>query len=338
MEFSFPQDDCKILDKDPQPIKQKDITATHISRRFYCVFRVGTRYHTLAGVKGFETHMERKEEVLNADSEKSKFNQTIKGSSNITDDLSKYLKDVKVRKNSVLATSMLLTASHEYFVGMLENEKQKWIDKNIQWLNKTFGEERILYISSHEDERTLHLNVLFVPKVYDKEKCTYKLANKRFFGNKQTMGALQDSYGVAMSHVGLSRGIKGSKATHLKIGQYYALLNKQINPKDIKSVCAKALNSELLEKNVYELKNTLHAYKEYMERTNKNDKEAMKDNLVLYKNIKELQGQKKLLGETIKAMSKVYKIPEKSINQILSYAKDQLSNKDTCCLEKGLKR
>lgn len=47
---------------------------------------------------------------------------------------------------------MLLTASHEYFVGMQEHEKARWINKNISWLNKTFGEERILYISSHEDE------------------------------------------------------------------------------------------------------------------------------------------------------------------------------------------
>jgi uncharacterized protein YneF (UPF0154 family) len=178
-------------------------------------------------------------------------------------------------------------------------------------------------------ERTLHLNVLFVPKVYDEKHKYCKLANKRFFGNKQTLSALQDSYGISMSHVGLSRGIKGSKASHIKIAQYYALMNKQLDTKDIKSVCAKALNSDLLEKKIYELQNTLHSYKNIMERTDKKDKEAIKDNLVLYKQIKELQGQKDVLKETIKAMSKLYKIPEKSINQILNYAKDQLSCKDT---------
>lgn len=177
-------------------------------------------------------------------------------------------------------------------------------------------------------EGTLHLNVLFVPKVYDEKHKCYKLANKRFLGSKQILSSLQDSYGVSMSQVGLSRGIKGSKASHVKIAQYYALMNRQLDTKDIKSVCAKALNSEVLEKKVYELQNTLQSYKNIMERTNKKDKERVKDYLVLYKQIKELQEQKEVLKEKVKAVSKLYKIPEKSINQILNYAKDQVSSKE----------
>ena len=37
---------------------------------------------------------------------------------------------------------------------------------------------------------------------------------------------------------------------------------------------------------------------------------------------------REVLKETVKAMSKFYKIPEKSISQILNYAKDQVSGKD----------
>ncbi|MCT8975474.1 plasmid recombination protein [Clostridium sp. CX1] len=329
IKFDFLEDDVKLLDKKPEQLKQKDITAAHVrGNKHYCIFRVGARYHNLAGVETFEKHMERKEEVLNADPKRAKFNKIIKGSSNITKDLQEYLKNVKVRKNSVLATSMLLTASHEYFEKMPAGEKERWINKNVQWLNRTFGEDRILYISSHEDERTLHLNILFCPRVYDEKHKCYKLANKRFFGNKQRMSALQDSYGSSMKDLGLIRGIKGSKATHVKISQYYTLMNKKIDTKDIKSVCAKALNNDLIEKKVIELQKTLHFYKDIMEVSDRKDKEALKDNRVLYKQIKELQSQREVLRETIKAMSKLYKVPESSINQILNYAKNQVSGND----------
>jgi hypothetical protein len=297
-------------------------SGAHVKGQNFAIFRIGTKYHTFAGVAGFETHMERKKETLNADPERMKYNRIIKGSPNITENLKEYLKDVKLRKNSVLATSMLLTASHSYFENMLPGQKEKWIQRNVKWLNDTFGEERILYVSVHEDERTTHMNVLFSARVYDQKKQCYKLCNRNFLGGtRERLQLLQDNYAKAMQPIGLVRGIRHSKATHVNIRTYYALLNKPLDIKDVQQVTAYAKEREALEYKLYDLKDTLDLYKRYM-------KGLEKDNISLAAKIKEVQKDKEVYGEAIKAMSIIYKIPQSSINQIISYAGNELS-KDT---------
>jgi len=302
-----------------EKLKYKDITASHLNTQNYCIWRIGKKMHSFSEVTGFEKHMERKQETLNADPERSKYNRIIKGSSNITKDLKEYLKDVKLRKNSVLATEMLLTASHNYFEDMLPGQKEKWIQRNIKWLNNTFGEDRILYISVHEDERTTHLNILFSGRVWDEKKQCYKLANRNFLGGtRERLQLLQDNYANAMQPLGLVRGLRHSKARHTDIKMYYALLNKKLDSKDINQTIAYAKDRELLEKNLYDLRETLDLYKRYMEGLEK-------DNISLAAKIKEVQKDKEVYGESIKCLANIYKIPQSSIKQIISYAGNELN-------------
>jgi len=52
-----------------------------------------------------------------------------------------------------------------------------------------------------------------------------RLSAKEFIGNKTKMSADQDTFAEAVKEIGLQRGIKGSKAKHQTIKQYYARVN-----------------------------------------------------------------------------------------------------------------
>jgi hypothetical protein len=299
--------------------RYKGTSGAHVKTQNFAIFRIGKKMHAYAEVKGFENHMERKKETLNADPMRTQYNRIIKGSPNITQDLKEYLKDVKLRKNSVLATEMLLTASHSYFEGMLPGQKEKWIQRNIKWLNNTFGEERILYISVHEDEKSTHLNILFSGRVWDPKKQCYKLANRNFLGGtRERLQLLQDNYAKAMQPLGLVRGQRNSRAKHTDIKKWYALLNKPLDIKDIEQVTAYAKDKEALEYKLYDLKDTLDLYKRYTEGLEK-------DNTMLAAKIKELKKDKETFGEAIKCCAKIYKISAGDIKQIITYAGNELS-------------
>ena len=135
----------------------------------------------------------------------------------------------KIRKNAVLAVEMLLTASPEYFrpeeperAGYYEPEKLvEWQQTVRTWLNDEYG-DRIVRAELHLDESTPHIHAYLVP--LDERG---KLNCRGIFGGREKMSRFQDSYAAAMSPLGLERGIKGSKAKHAKIKQYYAAVNSK---------------------------------------------------------------------------------------------------------------
>lgn len=166
--------------------------------------------------------------------------------------------------------------------------------------------------------------MLFVP-LEENKKGEKILAFKRFFPAKDSFSKLQDSYGVAMASVGLKRGLKGSRASHISIAKYYALLNKKLNIEDIEQFTAMAADRELLQKNILELQYTLEAYKRYMNQTEIEKQKAIKDNINLVKQLKAMKKQGKVYENTITAMAKAHNISPGTIKQILYYAEKQLN-------------
>ena len=73
---------------------------------------------------------------------------------------------VTVRKNSVVALQVMLSATHE---GMKELENQgkldRWIDDNLKFLCDTYGEENVAAATLHLDEFTPHIHATVVPIV-----------------------------------------------------------------------------------------------------------------------------------------------------------------------------
>ena len=136
--------------------------------------------------------------------------------------------DQTIRKNGVLCVEMLLTASPEYFrpedpskAGHYEPERlAEYVTAVHGWLDNEYG-DRIVRAELHLDESTPHIHAYFVP-LDDRGK----LNCRGIFGGKQKLSQFQDSYANAMSPLGLERGIKGSRARHTTIKQYYAAVTK----------------------------------------------------------------------------------------------------------------
>ncbi|MGK7937073.1 MAG: MobV family relaxase [Xenococcaceae cyanobacterium] len=134
-----------------------------------------------------------------------------------------------IRKNAVLCVEMLLTASPEYFrpdepsrAGYYQPQRLEDFQKSVhQWLDEQYG-DRIVRAELHLDEATPHIHAYLVP--LDERG---KLNCRGLFGGREKLSKFQDSYAEAMSPLGLERGIKGSRAKHTSVKQYYAAVNKE---------------------------------------------------------------------------------------------------------------
>jgi hypothetical protein len=133
-----------------------------------------------------------------------------------------------IRKNAVECVEMVLTASPEYFrpdapsragyyqQPQLDNFKQA-VHK---WLDEKYG-DRIVRAELHLDESTPHIHAYLVP--LDEKG---KLNCRALFGGREKLSKFQDSYALAMAPLGLERGIKGSRATHTEVKEYYAAVTQ----------------------------------------------------------------------------------------------------------------
>jgi hypothetical protein len=95
---------------------------------------------------------------------------------------------------------------------------------------------------------------------------------------------------------------------------------------DIKSICSYAKNSELLVVKVKSLQSTLAAYKTIQREKNLKQDDILKQNSDLHKSIIELQDDREMYRETLKALSKTYKISEKTIEATVNYVEHKLKN------------
>lgn len=284
----------------------------------YCIFRVGEKYKTINSIKGFEGHMERTFNTPNANISNRSKNKILIGDKNILENVQEYIQDIKLRKNGVVARDLLLTASPEFFKNRGQEDIDHWIDINIKFLKDNFG-DNIRYAVAHLDELTPHIHCLLVPRFKDEKRDRYKLSNNKYFDGRDKLSAWQDKYADFITNVysDLKRGTKGSRATHVKIKQYYTLVNSKLDNKNLQSVLAKASNSELLEKKIRALQSTLEVYKD---RYIKSDNKAILDGNKLIKletNLEELKKDKEVYKETIKALSETYYISQEAIINIV---------------------
>jgi Plasmid recombination enzyme len=133
-----------------------------------------------------------------------------------------------IRTNAVLAVEFLLSASADYFrphdvseAGYYEpSQLEPFVTTTVQWLGVNWG-DRIVLAYLHLDEVTPHIHAYLVP--LDEKG---KLNCRALFGKRSQLSQLQDSYAQALSHLGIQRGIKGSRATHTQIKQYYTAVTQ----------------------------------------------------------------------------------------------------------------
>lgn len=192
-----------------------------------------SKLHTSGELAASEAHTDRSRETPNANPLKT--NQRILDA-NPALNLETLIRNQvgnnggrKIRVNAVLCVEMLLSASPEYFRPTTpdrpgewqEDRMTHWRDATTQWLTQTYG-DRVVRAELHLDESTPHIHAYLVP-LDDRGR----LNCNAFLGNRTQMIQLQDSYAAAMQPLGIERGIRGSRATHERIKDYYAAVQQE---------------------------------------------------------------------------------------------------------------
>ncbi|MDF5739728.1 MobV family relaxase [Nostoc sp. S13] len=156
----------------------------------------------------------------------------------------------KIRTDGVYCVEMLLSASPSYFrascpnqAGYYEQNKLDiWLEATQQWLSEEYG-SRIVRAELHLDEVTPHIHAYFVP-VDD----LGQLRCNHFFDGRQKIQAFQDSYYQTMRLIGLERGLKGSKAKHEDIKDFYQIVetgrNLEVSELNLEQIKAKAADRD----------------------------------------------------------------------------------------------
>lgn len=122
------------------------------------------------------------------------------------------------RSDAVKAIDILLT----YGKGDVTFDEAAWKRENIRWLWDTFGCENVISAVLHKDETTPHIHAIVVPVV------SGRLNASHFLGGKNAMSDLQTSYADYMAQFGLERGLHNSRARHVDIKRFYAVLNAEL--------------------------------------------------------------------------------------------------------------
>lgn len=128
----------------------------------------------------------------------------------------------KRRKDAVLAIEYLVTASPEAFKrhgGQLD--EAKYFNGALDWLKSRHGAENVIGAAVHRDETSPHMVVYVVPRDGERLNC------RKFLGGSACLSQMQDDFYQACGQpLGLERGIKGSKAKHTTIKQFYTAARK----------------------------------------------------------------------------------------------------------------
>lgn len=170
---------------------------------------------SVASLANLEKHCSREKIPKNADRERTQLNRSIyKDQLTLPQRFAKMTEGQKIRKNAVMAIEVLMTASPDAMKNM--DTLDAWIKENREWLCKEFGKSNVVRMYLHMDETTPHLHAVVIP-IDEKGK----LNCRSFLGGADKLSRLQDTYAKAMQPFNLERGIKGSKAHHKTVKEFY---------------------------------------------------------------------------------------------------------------------
>ncbi|WP_223269827.1 MULTISPECIES: MobV family relaxase [Nostoc cyanobionts] len=171
----------------------------------------------------------------------------------------------KIRTDAVYCVELLLSASPSYFrpdcptqAGYYEPQKlDNWVEATHQWLADGYG-SRIVRAELHLDEATPHIHAYFVPLDDDGQlRCNH------FFDGRQKIQQFQDSYYDMMRLIGLERGIKGSRAKHQDIKDFYRIVEEgrdlEVNELSAEHLLAKAADRDRANQRKQEMEATAKA-------------------------------------------------------------------------------
>lgn len=127
-----------------------------------------------------------------------------------------------VRSNGVRVVEYLITASPDW-QGWNTDAESEFFTQAKKWLREKHGAENVVGLSIHRDETTPHLVAYVVP--IDPKGA---LNARYFLGGRKLLSDMQTDFANRVHHIGLERGIEGSRAKHTKIKEHYAEIQKPI--------------------------------------------------------------------------------------------------------------
>lgn len=183
----------------------------------YAIFRFNKVKSVNAIICSLE-HNYRTQNTPNSDAERVHLNEHSLKTFNECLDAIKSKLPKKRRKDAVLCLEHLITASPTWD-GWGTDKEQQFFSQSIKFLEKKYGENNIVAKTIHRDETTPHLVVYVVPI----DETTGRLNAKKYVGgSKHELSKLQTVFAQNVEFLGLERGVKGSKAEHKKIKDFYS--------------------------------------------------------------------------------------------------------------------
>lgn len=178
-------------------------------------------------VKGIQIHDQREKDHSNTNSdidfqksylnydlcntEKINFNQLVKSRINELN-----LKKA-VRKDAIVMCQCLITSDNSFFNKMSDEEQNKFFEKAYKFICDKYGKQNIISATVHNDEKTPHIHVNFVPVTFDGRLCAKDLFTRK------NLSMLHDEFYRFNQENGynLERGeSKETKQIHLDTEEY----------------------------------------------------------------------------------------------------------------------
>lgn len=182
------------------------------------------KINKLGNVAASLKHAYRERETENADPDRLAENELIlsKTTSEAMGKIRELLPE-KRRSDAVVAVEYLFTTSPEWMKTATPEQQAEFFDQSKKWLSDKYGAENVVATVIHRDEKTPHMSAFVVPLTADG-----RLSAKEHIGTREKMKSDLTNHAKAVQHLGLERGIEGSKAKHVTLKTYYAALEKPV--------------------------------------------------------------------------------------------------------------
>lgn len=202
------------------------------------------------------SHLHRTRDTPNADPARSGANRVLIGGAGGSLDEAvagvmgrARIDPARLRKDATVANDIVLSVSPEWFRPD-DPERHGYFDParlaqfeaaTTAFLRDTFG-ARVAQAVLHVDEATPHVHAVVVPILKGQEG--YRLSGKDMFG-PDALSALQQAWEDALQPLGVGQRLKGSRARHTTLKEFYGSLDafkteRQAKPVEISSPPAKA--------------------------------------------------------------------------------------------------
>lgn len=175
---------------------------------------------SVASMANLEKHCSREKMPMNADESRTGQNMDfIQDNLTLPERFAEMTEGQKLRKNAVLGIEVMMTYSPD---ALQEGETlRSWIRDNQKWLEQEFGQKNVVRLWLHMDETTPHLHAFVIPI-----DARGKLNCRAYLGGADKLSRLQDTYAKAMEPYSLERGVKGSKAHHKTVKEFYRAIEQ----------------------------------------------------------------------------------------------------------------